>query len=379
MKKPIPRWARCAGAAVLGLLWLGASSCKRPPALRPASEETPSAPVAKVIRTNLQRVVVIPAEFRPYVAVALHAKVSGYLQTMKVDFGDRVKAGELLATIEVPELRDQLNNALAEEAQAEANYTNAHLIYQRLMSVNRQHPNLIAQQDIDDATAKDLAARAAITAAQAEAGRYRTLVSYTQITAPFDGIVTRRSMDPGALVAAGTATEETIPLLEISDNYRLRLDFPVSVEYVSDIRVGNRITGVVESLDGMPFSGKITRAAWQVNDDTRTMTTEIEVENTNLQLVPGMYARVSVPVELHPNALAVPIQAVPPGATNTLYLVNAQNVVEERLVKLGMETPGHVEVLSGVREGEWVLTGSRGLYYPGEKVDPVPPATNGPP
>ena len=200
-------------------------------------------------RGDLSKIVPIPAEFRPYVEVELHAKVSGYLDKMNVDFGDRVKAGQLLATIEVPELQDELNNALAVEQRAEADFTNAHLIYTRLMAVNHDHPNLVAQQDIDTATAKDLAAEAAVGAAKADAGKYRTLVGYTQITAPFDGVITHRYVDPGALVQAGTSTENTQPLLEISDNYHLRLDFFVSEDYVKDISIGNTVSGEYR-LDG---------------------------------------------------------------------------------------------------------------------------------
>jgi RND family efflux transporter MFP subunit len=333
------------------------------------SESVPIAPVARVERADLSRTVVIPAEFRGSVAVDLHAKVSGYLDQMNVDFGDRVKAGQLLITIEVPELQDQLSNAMAEEQRAEANYTNAHLIYTRLAGVNQEHPNLVAQQDIDTASAKDLETQAAISSAKAEVGRYRTLVSYTRISAPFDGVVTCRYVDPGALVEAGMSSGNTQPLLQISDNYHLRLDFPVSVEYVKDIRVGDTITGRVESFRGKGFSGKITRAAWKVNDSTRTMTTEIEVPNPNLELVPGMYARVSIPVDVRTNVLTVPIEAVPPGQTNTIDVVNAQNEIEERPVKLGIETPTKYEVLSGLKEGELVLTGSRAQFKPAEKVE----------
>src|SRR5271156_396768 len=119
-----------------------------------SEDAAPTAPAARVQREDLSKIVPIPAEFRPYVEVELHAKVSGYLDKMNVDFGDRVKAGQLLATIEVPELQDELNNALAVERRAGADYTNAHLLYTRLVAVNRDHPNLVAQQDIDTATAK---------------------------------------------------------------------------------------------------------------------------------------------------------------------------------------------------------------------------------
>ena len=246
-------------------------------------------------REDLSKIVPIPAEFRPYVEVEMHAKVSGYLDKMNVDFGDHVKAGQLLATIEVPELHDELNNALAVEQRAEADYTNMHLIYTRLVGVNREHPNLVAQQDIDTAMAKDLSSEAAIGAAKADAGKYRTLVGYTQITAPFDGVITHRYVDPGALVEAGTSTENTLPLLEISDNYHLRLDFFVSEDDVKDIHVGDTVSGKIVSMGNKPFSGKITRASLKVNLDTRTMATEIEVANPDLSLVPGIIASARLP------------------------------------------------------------------------------------
>ncbi|HEY3862687.1 MAG TPA: efflux RND transporter periplasmic adaptor subunit [Verrucomicrobiae bacterium] len=354
-----------AAAAAAGLV---CASCKQ--AAPPPQNAAPSVSVARVRREDLAKIVPLPAEFRPYVEVELHAKVSGYLDKMNVDFGDRVHAGQLLATIEVPELRDELNNALAVEQRAEADFTNAHLMYDRLLAVNQSHPNLVAQQDIDTASAKDLAAQAAVGAAKADAGKYETLVGYTRITAPFDGVVTRRYVDPGALVEAGTATENTRPLLEISDNYRLRLDFFVSVEYVKDIRVGDTVNGVIVSMDNKPFSGKITRASLKVNQDTRTMDTEVEVANPDLSLMPGMYVDLSLPVERRPNALSIPIQAAPPGQMATVYVVNSQNEIEERPVKLGMETPDRFEVVSGLKEGELVLNGSRSLFMPGEKVTP---------
>ncbi len=289
---------------------------------------------------------------------------------MNVDFGDRVKTGQLLATIEVPELHDELNNALAVERRTEADFTNAHLIYTRLVAVNHDHPNLVAQQDIDTATAKDLAAEAAVAAAEADAGKYRTLVGYTQITAPFDGVITHRYVDPGALVQAGTSTENTQPLLEISDNYHLRLDFFVSEDYVKDIHVGNTVSGKIVSMGGKPFSGKITRASLKVNLDTRTMATEIEVANPDLTLVPGMYVNLALTVEHREHALSIPIQAVPPGRMSSVYVINSQNEIEERPVTLGLETPNRFEVVSGLKEGELVLIGSRSQFSAGEKVAP---------
>jgi RND family efflux transporter MFP subunit len=324
--------------------------------------------VAKVTREDLFRQVTIPAEFRPYVEAQLNAKVSGYVKEMKVDIGDKVKAGELLATLEVPELGDELNNAIAVGQKAEANYTNAHLIYQRLAAVNQAHPDLVAQQDLDTALANDQAAAAAIAAAKADIGRYRTLVAYTQITAPFDGVVTWRYADPGALIQAGTSSDsQSLPLVRVSDNYLLRLDFPVSVDDVQYLRVGDPVEVRVASAGGRTLRGKITRSTNKVDMDTRTMMFEIEVPNPKLELAPGMYATVVLKVENRPQALAIPIQAVT-GKGRSVLVVNANNEIEAREVTLGVETPDKYEVLSGLKAGETVVVGNPRHLQPGQKV-----------
>jgi RND family efflux transporter MFP subunit len=323
---------------------------------------------AQVTREDLANQMEIPAEFRPYVEVELHAKVSGYLDKMNVDFGDKVKSGQLLATIEVPELEDQLHSAEAMQQKAEVDYTNANLMYTRLQSVNKEHPNLVAQQDLDTSESKNFAAAAAIAAAKADVERLQTLVKYTQITAPFDGVVTLRSADPGALIQAGTALDSR-SLLRVSDNYHLRLDFPVSVKYVKDIHLGQLVDVKVDSLGGRTFAGKVTRFTDKVNEDTRTMTTEIEVENPNLDIVPGMYASVVLKVEERRQVLAIPTLAAGGEKDSSVYVINADHQIESRPVTLGMETPEEYEVTSGLKEGEWVMIGNRSLVHAGQKVE----------
>jgi RND family efflux transporter MFP subunit len=337
----------------------------------PGAKSPPlTVPVSPVTREDLYIRVPIVAEFRPYQEVELHAKVSGYVSQMNVDFGDRVKAGQLLATLEVPELQAQLTNAIAVARRAEAEYRAAHTNYIRLIAVTKNNPNLVAQQDLDNAEARDGTSDAAVAAARAEVERYQTLVGYTHITAPFNGVITHRYADPGALIQAGTVSEtQSLPLVRVSDNYRLRLDFPVEVKYVKDVHVGDAVEVRVESLGDESFTGTITRASLRVNQATRTMTTEIEVPNPNLKLVPGMYARVMLPVERHPQALAIPIEAVPPGQTNSVFVVNEQNVIEEQPVKLGLDTPAKYEVISGLKEGQLVVTGRFSEVRPGQKVD----------
>jgi len=331
----------------------------------------PTAGVAKVTREDLYKEVTIAAEFRPYVEVALHAKVSGYVRKMNVDFGDQVKAGQLMATLEVPELQAELDNAQATGQKAQADYTNAHLIYTRLQSVNKDHPNLVAQQDLDTAEANELTTAAAIAAAKANIEKYQTMVSYTQITAPFDGVVTHRYADPGTLIQAGTSSDtQALPLVRVSDNYRLRLDFPVTVDYVKDVQLGDSVEVRVDSLNGKTFTGTISRFTHEVDDNTRTMITEIEVPNPNLELMPGMYATVVLKVEKHLQALAVPTEAVAGEKTPTVYVVNQVNQIEEHSVKLGLETADKYEILSGLHEGDLVVIGNRSGFQAGQKVEP---------
>lgn len=359
------------GIIVSGLwLYTRKSNGARPD---PPNIQAPTVAVAKVDREDLYNEVTIAAEFRPYVEVTLNAKVSGYVDKMNVDFGDKVREGQLLATLLVPELKDELDSARAAQGRAEADYKNAHLIHTRLVGVNNEHSNLVAQQDIDTAEAKDSVAAAALASAKADVEKYQTLVGYTQITAPFDGVVTMRYADPGALIQAGTASDtQAKPLVRVSDNYRLRLDFPVSVAYVKDIHLGDEVEVRVQSLDNKRITGKVSRFTDKVNNDTRTMITEIEVPNPNLELVPGMYAAVVLKVEQRPHALTIPIEAASIGDSTTVCVVNSSQQIEERSVTLGLETASRCEVTSGLKEGELVMIGGRSAIHAGEKVETKP-------
>jgi len=334
-----------------------------------AAAATPSVAVVKVDRHDLYEEITIPAEFRPYNEVELHAKVSGYVKQMNVDIGDKVKPGQLLAVLEIPELQDELDHAVATQQRAAADYKDAHLAYTRLLEVNKQHPNLIAQQDLDTAEAKDATAEGALAGARSEVQKYRTLVSYTRITAPFGGVVTKRYVDPGALIQAGTSSQQAMPLVRVSDNNLLRLDFPVSVDYVRGIHQGAPAAVKVDSLGNKTFEGKIARFSDRIDDSTRTMTVEMEVPNPTLELVPGMYANVELKVDQRDRVLAIPVEAVSPGGKSVL-VVNSANEVEQRPVTFGIETPSQYEVVSGLKEGDLVMLGNTAQVTPGQKVEP---------
>lgn len=357
-----------AGLTVAGL-FMARSWHRTAHAASDSPQVAPAVAVVKVDREDLYRLITIPAEFRPYNEVELHAKVSGYVKQMNVDIGDKVKPGELLAVLEVPELQDDLDHAAAAEQRAAADYKDAHLAYTRLLEVNKQHPNLVAQQDLDTAEAKDATAQGALAGARSEVQKYRTLVGYTRITAPFGGVITKRYADPGALIQAGTASQQTMPLVRVSDNNLLRLDFPVSVDYVRGIRLNAPVTVKVDSLDGRAFEGKVARFSNNIDDSTRTMIVEMEVPNPTLELVPGMYANVTLRVDERAHALAIPVEAVPPGGKSVL-VVDSAHQVEERPVKLGIETPSKYEVLAGLTEGDLVMVGNPAQVSAGQKVEP---------
>ena len=325
--------------------------------------------VTAVTRENLLKEIEAPAEFRPYTEVNVYAKVAGYVSRIDVDVGDQLMKGQLIALLEVPEIKDELDHALATYQRSEADYKDAHLSYSRLLAANSEHSNLIAQQDLDSAEAKDAAAAGALAAAKADVEKYRTLNDYARITAPFEGVITKRYADPGALIQAGTSSNtQAMPLVRISENRRLRLDFPVSVDYVARIRDDSPVTVRVDSLGGRTFNGRIARFTHRIDESTRTMMVEVEVANDSLELVPGMYATATLAIDEHSNVLAVPVEAVPSGA-RTVFVVDADQRLEERPIKLGLETATKYEVLAGLNEGDRVVVGNSGQLRAGQLVE----------
>ncbi len=338
--------------------------------------------VAKATREGMANELVCCAEFRPYQEVDLHAKVSGYVKTIHVDVGDRVKEGQELVVLEVPELQDDLVNGEAarqrtkdEVEQAAAAFDDAHLAYTRLVQVAKSQPNLIAPQELDNSRNKDRNAQAALSAAkqhvqeaEADVSKFKTMVKYSHIVAPFEGVITKRYADLGSLIQAGTSSH-TQPLVRLSQNGLLRLVFPVSISSVSRIRVGDLVDIHVESLKNT-FAGKVSRFTRKVDLETRTMEAEVEVPNPKLELIPGMYASVVLKLDRREKALVVPVEAVARKSRPTVYLVNAQDRIEERVVTLGMETPYKTEITGGLKENDLVMIGARSLVRPGQKVRP---------
>jgi RND family efflux transporter MFP subunit len=373
--------------------------------LRAGEATIPYAAVAPVKRESIATTLSIAGQFNPYQNVELHAKVAGYIRNINVDIGDRVHQGQVLAVLEIPELVAQVDEAKAavhhaeEEIQrahsdvsrAEADNVALHANATRLVNTDKARPGLIAEQELDDATAKDRASQAQVDAAKsalaaarqqlavAEANEqhYSALSAYAKITAPYDGVVTWRFSDTGSLVQAGTSSSSGLPVVTLAQVNVLRLRVPVPESLASKVRIGDSADVHVQAT-GEHFTGKVTRFTDSLDTSTRTMQVEIDVPNPNYHLQPGMYADVRLSANSRPNALTVPIEAIQRGENKTTVLVlDNQNRVQVREVQVGVESSDKVEILSGLIEGERVIVGNLGSYQPGEVVRPKEAALSG--
>jgi RND family efflux transporter MFP subunit len=356
------------------------------------------APVAVVERGQLANKLQVAGEFLPYQEVELHAKVAGYIKRINVDIGDHVKTGQVLATLDIPELqaqvqgatagvrqtREQITRAKSEVQQAQANYDALHSESQRLQQAAKAQPGLIAQQELDDVMAKDQAAAAQVDAAksglsateqqlgvsQADQLRYSSLADYSRITAPFNGVVTWRYADTGALIQAGTSNSGSMPVVKLAEIDLLRLRLPVPESLAPFVHVGDTAQIDVQALK-RTFAGKVTRDTEALDPSTRTMQVEIDVPNPKGQLEPGMYAQVTLDIQRAGDALIVPIQAVDvSGGQPAVMLVDSSNHVQRRAVQVGISTANSMEILSGLQAGDKIIATNLSSYQNGELVQP---------
>lgn len=357
------------------------------------------ASVARVTRGDLASTLTVAGQFQPYQEVDLHAKVSGYIRRINVDIGDRVRTGQVIATLEVPELNAQLAGAQAEVrhsrseidraksqvAGAESSHAALHDAYMRLAQAARQRPGLIAQQELDDALAKDQNSEASIDVAKAaleateeqlsvssaDKQRVQALSDYSVVTAPFNGVITKRYADMGSLIQAGTASNtQAMPVVQLAQSDVLRLRMPVPEADVPYIEDGGTVQVKVQAT-GKSFAGKIVRFARALDPSTRTMITEVDVANPTLELSPGMYAESTISLQQRNNVLTVPIQAVVQGDLQSYVLVlDRNNHVQKKIVTLGVQGADRVEITSGLVGGELVIVSAQANYQVGQSVSP---------
>jgi RND family efflux transporter MFP subunit len=387
-------------AGVLAWRWPGRTATEADDPSHPAAGRgDTTAAVARVERTKLGNALTIAGEFKPFQDVDVHAKVAGYIRTIYVDVGDRVKEGQTLAVLEIPELaaelagedatvrrsQEEIRRAQSDVERARSTHSAAHSAYTRLKQAADARAGLVAQQEVDDSQAKDLEAEAQVASAEAalssskqqlevaEANQkqYRALSDYSRITAPFAGVITTRYADTGALIQSGTSSNtQAMPVVRLAQTSKLRLVLQIPESVAGQIHLGDPVKVRVQAVN-QDFEGKVSRFADSLDRQTRTMETEIDFENRDGRLLPGMYTETQLMLREKNNALTIPLEAVTRnGDDATVLAVTPQNTIEERHVRLGAEDDKRVEVLLGLTDGDRVVIGNHGAFRNGQKIQP---------
>ena len=367
----------------------------------PADAEVASPPPAVSVATAqtgfIANQLTVAGVFQAFQEIDVHGKVSGYIRRIYVDIGDRVRQGQTIAVLEVPELQAEVAGAQAgitqtqqniirlqnEVSREQAGYAAVHANYVRLKQASDQQPGLVAAQELDDALAKDRsaasqvdAAKSAVAAAQGQLGvsraanlRVSSMVQYATITAPYNGVITMRYADTGSLIPAGTAEGLNQAVVRLAQSDVLRLRMPIPERDVPLVHVGSVVTVHVQAT-GQQFPGTVVRFTRDVSNATRTMMTEVDVKNPGLTLTPGMYADVTFNLQQKNDALMVPASAIIQGDEPSVMLVDGNNKVEKRTVVLGISGSNTQEIASGLQVGDKVIIGGLSALQPGEQVTP---------
>lgn len=345
--------ARATFACLAVALCLVAVGCGSREGDRSAAGNPPSVSVVRPERGAMTRSITLPGDLVGLYESALHAKVTGYLKSIAVDKGDWVKKGQLLAEIEVPELEQKLQRARANLAVRRGTY-------ERLRRVWQTDPRLVAREDVDIAQGQ-------FEEAKADVEELEALVGYTHIVAPFDGVVTARFVDPGALIQAsghGGASEmegsspgksNNAPIVTVSDIDTLRVYVYVPEEETSLIKAGMPVTLRLREFPGREFTASVTRFATALDLSTRTMLVEADIENPKHELYPGMYANVLIELARHDSALKLPASAVGGSGDASFVYVVREGHLAKLPVTVGFTNEGWVEIASGLAGDESVV------------------------
>jgi RND family efflux transporter MFP subunit len=362
--------------------------------------ENPSAQVAVVQRGNIDQVLTLAGQFQPYQTVDVHPKVSGFIRHIYVDIGDRVHQGQTLAVLDVPELKAQLSGTVSEVARsgdeivraqhevkrAESTHSAIHADYDRLLQTSQAQPGLVAQQELDDAQAKDLSSSAEVDAAkaalagaqkgmevsQSDNERVSAIENYTNVVAPLDGVIIWRYADTGALIQSGVSSNnQDLPIVKLAQSGVMRLRLPIPESYVRYVRIGDTVKVRVDAL-GRSFTGTIVRFTRELNFETRTMETEVDVANKDLTIDSGMYANALLRLNHADNVLTVPVGAIVlHGNQNQAYVVDSTGHLHIKNVQVGIRGNQLAEIQSGLSPGDRVILAAQAKYSEDEAVTPV--------
>jgi membrane fusion protein (multidrug efflux system) len=288
----------------------------------------------KPARQEISRKVVLPASVRADSEVTLYAKVTGYLKSITKDRGDKVKAGELIALLEIPEM-------ISEIAHARASFAIEDSTCKRLEAIRKVEKSAVTDQDLDLARAKRDMAEATLK-------KLETLKAYTEIRAPFDGSVTERFVDPGAFMQQGK-------ILSIVDTSKVRVLVDIPEGEVRFASVGTQAQIRFDALPGRSIKANISRSAGALDPIMRTMRVELDIPNPDFGIYPGMFARVELGVDRRANALVIPSKAVTVHQGHCFVFINSGGIVKKVSVTLGTEDGDWCETCTGLTGDESII------------------------
>jgi membrane fusion protein, multidrug efflux system len=346
----------------------------------------PAVEVFRVTSKAVERQVKLPGEFQPYLAVPIYAKLPGFVKRVAVDRGSTVKTGQVLVTLEAPEMQAQIVEAQAkaqaiglQRAEAEAKLAAAQSTYDRLKAASAT-PGVVAENDVVVAQKNAEAAQAlvrsyddSIKAAQAQVQSVKDLEQYLTLKAPFDGIITERNVHPGALVGPGNGLT---PLLRLHQVSRLRLVVAVPEALVGAMVKGARVPFTVPAYPGETFYGLANLMSHDLDEKTRTMAVELDVKNSDLRLSAGMYPEVQWPVRRPQPSLLVPPTSIVTTTERTFVVRVSNGVAQWVNVSRGARVGDLIEVFGALKDGDTIVRRGTDEIREGAKVN-VQPAKAG--
>jgi RND family efflux transporter MFP subunit len=329
-------------------------------------------PVVNVVvakKSLASAVITLPAAIQAFQDTPIYARTTGYIAKWTADIGDRVKAGQVMAVIDGPDLDQELNQSRAALEQARANLELARISADRWKELGGQ--NAVAQQDVDQKVADYAAGRAAVVAAQANVDRLAQLKDFQQVTAPYDGVVTARNAQVGALITNAAAGVEIFHIAE-TDVLRVFVNVPQS--YVRSIKQGLPVQVLVPEFPGRPFEGVVARFAGSLDSASRTLLTEVKLPNPKGELFPGMFGEVRFSFQPVQPAILLPSNAAIINATGTLVAtVDAANRIRLLHVRFGRDFGNQIEIVDGLAPGVHVVANPSDSLIEGLEVSPVLP------
>lgn len=361
------------GVVAAGILIFGISSrMKAETRLRAVTAQTAalSVSVAQPKQAAPAQEIILPGNIQPFISSPVYSRTDGYLKKWYFDIGAHVKAGQLLATIQAPEIDEQLSQARSTLATAQANLKLAEITRQRYEPLLQKHA--VSQQDVDNAVGTYNANKAIVDADAANVRHFEALVSFENVYAPFEGVITARNTDIGDLINAGSSSAPKTDLFNIAQTDILRVYVNVPEEYSRSIKPGETVADIaLAEFPGQKFPGKLVRTSEAINGTTRTLLTEIDLRNPGNALLSGSYAEVHLHVKAQNPTLLLPVNALI-FRSDRLQV----GVVRNGKVVLTELTPGHdlgtdIEVLAGLKADDQVVINPPDSLVSGQQVNVV--------